>query len=54
MQKSLPSSDVERRYRTRCAEFLYGGFFTYPLNEDGAWEPYWIFIGEIVDTKENV
>jgi flavin reductase (DIM6/NTAB) family NADH-FMN oxidoreductase RutF len=26
---------------------------SYPLNENGEWEPHWLFIGEIVDVKDN-
>lgn len=26
----------------------------YPVNEDGEWEPHWVFIGEIKKVKENI
>ena len=25
----------------------------YPVNEQGEWEPHWVFIGEIKDVKES-
>lgn len=25
----------------------------YPLNENGEWEPHWVFVGEIIDVKDN-
>jgi flavin reductase (DIM6/NTAB) family NADH-FMN oxidoreductase RutF len=25
----------------------------YPLNENGEWEPHWLFIGEIINVKDN-
>ena len=25
----------------------------YPVNENGEWEPHWVYVGEIREVKEN-